>query len=57
MFGVDRGAASELGGRIGWDDDFGRLYGRYQSEGMDAIVTQTGAFLDGVDVQVRQRLG
>jgi hypothetical protein len=57
MFGIDRGAASELGGRIGWDDDLGRLYGRYQAEGMAAIVTQSRAFLDDVEAQVRQRLG
>jgi hypothetical protein len=56
MFGIDRGAASELGGRIGWDDDLAVLYGRYQSEGMDAVVSQARAFLDDVEARVRARL-
>jgi hypothetical protein len=56
MFGVDRGAASSLGGQIVWDDDLARLYGRYQNEGMDTVVTQTRAFLDTVETQIRQRL-
>jgi adenosine deaminase len=56
MFGVDRGAASELGGRIGWNDDLGLLYARYQAEGMDAVVAQASAFLDAVEAHVRERL-
>jgi adenosine deaminase len=56
MFGVDRGAASEMGGRIGWNDDLGTLYGRYQAEGMDAVVVQSKAFLDSVEARVRERL-
>jgi adenosine deaminase len=56
MFGVDGGAASALGGRIGWDDDLGRLYARYQAEGMDTIVTQSRAYLDAVEAQEREVL-
>jgi adenosine deaminase len=56
MFGVDGGMASALGGRIGWDDDLGRLYARYQAEGMDAIVAQSRAYLDNVEAQVREKL-
>jgi hypothetical protein len=57
MFGLDRGTASELGGRIGWNDDLGNLFRRYQSEGMDAVVAQTRAFLDTTEARVRERLG
>jgi len=56
MFGVDRGAASELGGRIGWNDDLGILYGRYQAEGMDSVVAQARAFLDSMEARVREVL-
>lgn len=56
MFGVDRGAASELGGRVGWNDDLGVLYARYQAEGMDVVVAQSRTFLDGVEARVRERL-
>jgi hypothetical protein len=56
MFGVDRGTASELGGRIGWNDDLALLYGRYQAEGMDSIVAQSHLFLDDVEARVRERL-
>lgn len=56
MFGVDRGAASALGGRIGWDDDLSRLYGRYQAEGMARVVEQSRAALDTIEAQVREVL-
>src|SRR5215207_3255697 len=56
MFGVDRGTASELGGRIGWNDDLAVLSGRYQADGMDAVVAQSRAFLDGIEARVRERL-
>ena len=56
MFGVDRGTASELGGRIGWNDDLAVLYGRYHAEGMDNVVAQSRTFLDGVEAHVRERL-
>ena len=56
MFGVDRGAASELGGRIGWNDDLGVLYGRYQAEGMENVVAQSRAFLDSMEARVREVL-
>ena len=56
MFGVDRGTAGELGGRIGWNEDLAALYGRYQAEGMDSVVAQSRAFLDGVEARVREVL-
>ena len=57
MFGVDRGAASQLGASIGWNDDLSVLYGRYQAEGMDAVVAQSRTFLDGVEARAREVLG
>jgi hypothetical protein len=56
MMGLDRGTAGELGTRIGWDADLGHLYGRYQSEGMDAVLAQSREFLDAVEARVRERL-
>jgi len=56
MFGVDQGAASQLGGQVGWNDDLSVMYGRYQSEGMEKIVADTRTFLDSVDARVRERL-
>jgi adenosine deaminase len=56
MYGVDRGTAGELGGRIGWDDDLGHLYSRYQAEGMADVVAQSRAFLDAMEARVYERL-
>jgi hypothetical protein len=56
MFGLDRGAASELGGRVGWNDDLGVLYGRHQAEGMENVVAQSRAFLDSMEARVREVL-
>ncbi len=56
MFGVDRGAASDLGTRIGWNDDLAALYARYESEGLSDVVAQTRTGLDSIEVRVSEVL-
>lgn len=57
MFGLDRGAASDLGGKVGWDPDPGVTYGRLQTNGLDAVVAQSRKALDATEARIRERLG
>jgi len=56
MFGVDGGGASQLGARVGWDDDLGRLRERLLAEGMDEVVAAARRGLDAAEARVRERL-
>jgi hypothetical protein len=56
MFGVDRGAASDLGGRIGWADDLGALHARYEAGGLSDVVARTRAGLDAIEARVYEVL-
>jgi len=56
MFGLDRGAASALGARVGWDDDLGRLRERLLAEGMGDVVAASRQALDAAEARVRERL-
>jgi len=56
MFGLDRGAASALGARVGWDDDLGRLHERLLAEGMAEVVAGARQALDVAEARVRERL-
>jgi adenosine deaminase len=56
MFGVDRGTASALGARVGWDDNLPALRERLLAEGMAEVVAGARAGLDASEARVRERL-
>jgi hypothetical protein len=56
MFGVDRGAASALGARIGWNDDLAQLHARYEAEGLQDAVAQARSALDAIEARTREVL-
>lgn len=56
MHTADGTQAAELGGRLGWDDDFARMRDRLLSEGMKAIVFATRTQLDRNETRQRTLL-
>ena len=56
MFGIDRGAASDLGASNGWDENLAALHARYEAGGLSEVVASTRSGLDAIEARENQVL-